>query len=424
MTGTGCVYDDTAPRWRGGTRQSGRERTDVAVIGAGFTGLSAALHLAELGRAVTVLDRHAPGWGASGRNGGQVNPGLKPDQDAVARRIGGDRGAALVTAAWRAPDLVFDIIARHGIACDAVRGGTLRVASAAREVAGLRRLAAQCQAHGIDTASLLDQDLTASRTGSERYAAALFDRRGGQLNPLAYARGLAVAATDAGATIHGDSPALQLTRTGSGWRITTPDGTLDAGQVLLATNGYTDPLWPGLARSIVPAYSAIIASAPLPDPIHATVLAGREVVYEVGRVTTYYRVDAGGRLLIGGRSRSRDLSGPEAFRFLQRHARRLWPQIARWRWTHGWNGQLAMTTDHLPHLHDPAPGLFACLGYNGRGVAMATLLGREMARLIDGAPKHELLLPSTPVRPIAAHRFWPLGVAWHVASGRLLDLLG
>jgi glycine/D-amino acid oxidase-like deaminating enzyme len=423
MSLAGCVYADTALGFLGGVRQSGRETADIAVIGAGLTGLSAALHLAERGRGVMVLDRHAPGWGASGRNGGQVNPGLKPDPDEVARQVGGARGAALVHAAWRAPDLVFDIIARHRIACDAARGGTLRVARATRDMEALRRLAGQCRDHGIESAGLLDRDATASRIGSDRYRGALFDRRGGQLNPLAYTRGLAHAAIAAGARIMIDSPALSLTRTGAGWRIATPDGTVEAGQVLLASNGYSDALLPALPRSIVPVYSAIVATAPLPDPIRATILEGRESAYELGRITTYYRIDAGGRLLIGGRSRSRDLSGPDSFRFLQNHARRLWPQVASWRWTHGWNGQLAMTADHLPHLHDPAPGLFACLGYNGRGVAMATLLGREMARWIDGAPKQELLIPPTPIRPIRLHRFWKLGVAWHVASGRALDLI-
>lgn len=421
MSGPSPLYAETAPAFDAAPPLQGRQQAAVAVVGAGFTGLSTALHLAEAGIDVVVLDRHAPGWGASGRNGGQVNPGLKPDPDQVEARFGKGVGARLVQAAWAAPELVFELVRRHGIACEAVQGGTLRAAVAERDMAGLRRLAMQCQARDMDVA-LLEADAIAADAGSRRYRGALLDRRGGQLNPLAYARGLAGAARAAGARLHAASPATSLARTAGGWRITTPDGLLDAGQVVLATNGYTDRLWPKLARSIVPVYSAIVASAPLPEALRQSILCSRQVLYELGHVTTYYRIDEAGRLLIGGRSRSRDLDGPRALGFLSRYATRLWPALRGIRWEHGWNGQLAMTTDHYPHLHEPAPGLLACLGYNGRGVAMATLLGRELARRVGGVATEELLLPPTPIRPIPLQAAWPIGVAWQVARGRVLDL--
>lgn len=422
MSGPSPLYAGTAPGLDTLPPLQGSRRTAVAVIGAGFTGLSTALYLAEAGIDVTVLDRHAPGWGASGRNGGQVNPGLKPDPDQVAARFGGATGARLVEAAWAAPELVFDVIRRHAIACDAVQGGTLRAAVAERDMHGLRRLAAQCLARDMDV-TLLDADAIAAQTGTRRYRGALLDRRGGQLNPLAYARGLARAARHTGARLHAASPATRLERSAAGWRIATPAGELQADRVVLATNGYTDRLWPTLARSIVPAYSAIIASAPLPSDLRQTILRDRQVLYELGHVTTYYRIDAAGRLLIGGRSRSRDLAGPRVLRFLARYAVSLWPALRGIPWEHGWNGQLAMTTDHYPHLHEPAAGLLACLGYNGRGVAMATLLGRELARRASGVASENLLLPPVPIRPIPLHAAWPIGVAWQIARGRVLDLV-
>ena len=213
---------------------------------------------------------------------------------------------------------------------------------------------------------------------------------------------------------------VSLTRAGDGWAVATPGGTVTAERVVLATNGYTGGLWPGLARSVVPVFSAIVASAPLPPALAETILDGRGVLYELGEVTTYYRVDGSRRLLVGGRSRSRNLAGPAAFPFLSDYACRLWPAMRGVAWTHGWNGQLAITPDHLPHWHAPAEGVLACLGYNGRGVAMATVMGREVARHLRGAAP---LIPFTPIRPIAMHGLWKLGVAARLAYGRARDRL-
>lgn len=394
---------------------AGQLRVAVAIVGGGYTGLSTALHLAEAGTECVLLEANEPGWGASGRNGGQVNPGLKPDPDAVER----SHGAAAVALAYAAPDDVFALVARLGIDCDAVQGGTYRAARGAADVAGLERLAAQCQRRGMPV-RLLNGAAMAAAAGTGRYRAGLLDPRGGQLNPLGYARGLAAAALRAGAAVHGGSRVVSLTRQGDGWAVATPGGTVLAERVLLATNGYTDALWPGLARSVVPVFSAIVASAPLPPALRDRILAGGAVLYELGEVTTYYRLDPQGRLLMGGRSRSRVLAGPDAFRFLSDYAVRLWPELRGVGWTHGWNGQLAVTRDHTPHLHAPAEGLLCCLGYNGRGVAMATVLGRELARHLRGGA---LPWPATPIRAVPLHRFWRQGVAARIAYGRLRDRL-
>ena len=394
---------------------AGTRRAPVAIVGGGFTGLSAALHLAEAGTEAVVLEAHEPGWGASGRNGGQVNPGLKPDPDTVERAY----GEAVVALSYAAPGDVFALVARLGIDCEAAQGGTYRAAFGAADAARLERLAAQCQRRAMPV-RLLDGAAMAAVAGTGRYRLGLFDPRGGQLNPLGYARGLAAAAMQAGAAVHGGSRVVSLTRQGQSWALATPGGTVLAERVVLATNGYTDRLWPGLARSVVPVFSAIVASAPLPPPLAARILAPGAVLYELGEVTTYYRLDRGGRLLMGGRSRSRALAGPACFRFLSDYAARLWPDLRGIAWTHGWNGQLALTPDHYPHLHAPAAGVLACLGFNGRGVAMATVLGRELAAHLRGGT---LPWPATPIRPIPLHRFWRPGVAARLAYGRVRDRL-
>ncbi|WP_323990016.1 FAD-dependent oxidoreductase [Nguyenibacter sp. L1] len=399
---------------------------DIAVgtvlIGGGITALSAALHLAEAGHDVAVLEANVPGWGASGRNGGQVNPGLKPPPSQVERDFGPERGGRLARAAWNAPDLVFELIARHAIDCAPARGGTLRAATADDQVPALRQLAEECRARGGPVV-WLDRAEIAARTGATHYRAGLLDARGGQVNPLGYARGLAEAAMRRGAGIYGGTRALSVRRIGGCWHVGTRDGSVRAERVVFATNGYADGLWDRLRRSVVPVSSAILATAPLPEAARARILAAREVLYELGEITTYYRIDDAGRLLIGGRSQCGERSGPDAFPFLKRHALRLWPFLSDVAWTHGWNGRVAVTLDHYPHWHEPLPGILACVGYNGRGIAMATLLGREIARRALAAAAEEMLLPPGALRPIACHGAWPIGVSAKILQGRVADAL-
>ncbi len=398
-------------------------RVRVAVIGAGFTGLSSALHLAKRGVEVAVLEAHEPGWGASGRNGGQVNPGLKHEPEEVEKHFGRNLGSRMVALSGSAPQKVFDLVREHQIRCEANQGGTIRAAFSKTSERYVRRATEGWQARGAPV-EWLDPRRMAALTGTGRYRAGALDRRGGSLNPLGYARGLAEAAMRFGAAVHGGTHVTGLARTGAGWAVTTPGGVVSADWVVLATNGYTDDLWPGLRRSVVPVYSGIIATAPLSDAIAARILPQGNVLYEHESITVYYRLDAAKRLLMGGRSHMRSMEGAAAFGDLAAYAKRLWPFLADTAWTHGWNGQLALTTDHYPHLHEPAEGLIACLGYNGRGVAMATAMGGEIARRITGTPAAELDMPASAIKPIAFHALWPMAAKARIAYGRARAALG
>ena len=398
-------------------------RVSVAVVGAGFTGLSAALHLAERGTGVAVLDAGQPGWGASGRNGGQVNPGLKHEPAAVIRDFGPELGRRMIDLSGGAPQLVFDLIERNQIQAEARRGGTVRAAFGAESLRATQAAAAEQIALGAPV-ELLDADGMRRLTGTDRYLGGTIDRRGGSVNPLGYARGLAQAAVNAGAAVHGGTLVQSVRRAGSGWLLRTPGGAIEAERVVLATNGYTDGLWPKLRRGVVPVFSAIAATEPLPDAVAQAILPGRGVVYEIASLTVYYRLDASNRLLMGGRSVSHETSDPAHYRRLVRYARRLFPAIKGARWTHFWNGQLAITPDHYPHLHEPAPGVIAAMGYNGRGVAMATAMGREVARRLLGATEAEMNMPITTLKPIPFHTLWRSAVSARVAYGRMQDWLG
>lgn len=415
------LYADTAIPAHAAPPLAGEIRVDVAIVGGGFTGLSAALHLAEMGARVAVLEANEPGWGASGRNGGQVNPGLKPDPDEVMRDFGADLGGRMVALSYDAPNVVFDLVRRHQIQCEALQSGTIRAAFNARDASGVRETAAQCMARGMPV-EVLDAAGLRAATGTGRYVAGLIDRRGGQVNPLSYARGLARAAAQAGAAIYGGTKVLGLAREAESWRVRTEAGAVRAERVVLATNGYTDGLWPGLEQSVVPLFSGIVASEKLDAALAREIMPGRPVLYELGHITVYYRLDAQNRLLMGGRGRQRDVARPGELGYLVDYAERLWPALRGKNWSHAWSGRIAATADHYPHIHELAPGLLACLGYNGRGVAMASTMGRQIARHLHGGL--ELDMPVTHMKRIALHRFWRLGLAARIAQGRVRDALG
>ncbi|MBT9385986.1 FAD-binding oxidoreductase [Pseudooceanicola sp. CBS1P-1] len=390
----------------------------VAIVGAGFTGLAAALQLARAGIDVVVLEANEPGWGASGRNGGQINPGLKSGPETVSR----DLNAEMMKISQAAADTVFDLVAELGIECDIRRGGTLRAAPTAALVGDLEALTAEAARCGVSYRMLSAAEMAAA-TGSGRYAGGMIDPKGGQLNPLKYALGLAAAARAAGARIHGDTPVLKAEKTMNSWALTTPKGKVTADRVLFATNGYSGPLIPGLRRSLLPVFSSILASKPLPEELRKRILADGQSLFEISAVTTYYRVDAEGRLVFGGRGRMAEAGGPRAFPSLERHAEKLWPGIGKVGWDYGWNGRVALTADHYPHLHQIEQTGYVCLGYNGRGVAMATVMGLQMGALLAQPRTPAPVLPATPITPIAFQPFWPSGVAPTLAWKRLGEAL-
>jgi glycine/D-amino acid oxidase-like deaminating enzyme len=417
------LYADTARPAPATPPLEGDRHASVVVVGGGFTGLSSALHLAAKGVDVVVLEANEPGWGASGRNGGQVNPGLKHDPDQVEADFGPDLGGRMVALSGNAPNVVFDLIQRHQISCSALQSGTLRSAISVSGGGEVRASAEQWIRRG-GPVSVLERNEIGAVTGTDRYRAAMLDRRGGQVNPLGYARGLAQAAMQQGAAVHGGTRVLKAGKTGAGWRLDTARGVVTAEKLILATNGYTDNLWPGLRRSIVPVFSAIAATEPLPDALVRSIMPSRSSLYEIGNITVYYRIGTDNRLLMGGRSVQGDVTAPERLHYLTNYAVRLWPALRGVRWTHGWSGQLAYTPDHYPHIHEPDENVLVCLGYNGRGVAMSSAMGPELARRVMGGKAAAIDMPITTIQEMPFHALWRSGVAARVAYGRIRDMLG
>ena len=396
---------------------AGDSHTEIAIVGGGFTGLSAALHLAEAGHGVVVLEAVQPGWGASGRNGGQVNPGLKLLPEEVETLYGDEQGRPINTMAHGACDLVFDLIHRHAIECDAMRPGYVQGAQSRRGINFLENWVRQWSERGV-TVELLSRRETVELLGTEVYLGAMLDRRGGHIQPLSYARGLARAAMGAGALVHGDSPVLSLGADDGGWKLATSNGSLAAEQVLICTNGYTGDLWPGLATAVVPVPSFVAATEALDEQRLAAILPGRHAVSETRRVQVYYRLDAGGRFVIGARGHWFNAAQVGDVAHVHAEACRLFPALADVKWQFHWGGYTAMTLSHTPKLMKLAPGLHAAMGYNGRGVAMATVMGKQMALAVTGGQPE---MPVEPLSPIPLHRLRQVGLSFRLITGTLLD---
>ena len=262
----------------------GRRETDVAIVGAGFTGCSAALHLALSGTNCIVLDAGQPGIGASGRNGGQVNPGIKKPLHEVQDIWGKDEGEELYRIIGTAPDLVFELVTRFKISCHPVRTGIIQPAYSSSSMKYLEDYG-KTQASLGAPVELLDREATHRMVGSEFYRGGFLDKRAGSVQPLSYCRGLAHAALDSGAEFFGDSPVTEMHRQDGKWLVITPGGSVSAESVLVCTNGYTDlvphtPLIRELSKTVIPFYSYKVATAPLDPELADTIIPGNQVVAE------------------------------------------------------------------------------------------------------------------------------------------------
>jgi len=416
------LWAATAPPALPLPRLKGSLGTEVAVIGAGYTGLSTALHLASAGIECAVIDRHEPGWGASGRNGGQVLPGLRLQRAELRRVFGGERGDRAYETVETAADFLYALVERHGIECDLVRGGSIRLAHTERAMALLRENHAVLVSEGVGS-RLLDAEAVAREVGTRLYVGGRLDPRSGTLHPLKYARGLASAALGAGAALYRRSPATALRRDGERWRVTTDAGEILASSVVIATNGYTDGLWPGLAETMLPLNSFQIATAPLAERERAATLPGGACFSDTRRLILYAQRTRDHRLVLGGRASFTLADRAADYDVLRRVLTGLFPQLSGTRIEYRWVGRVALTRDFIPHLHAPAPGLLIAVGFNGKGVAMTTLMGKIIADHIR-PPAEPPAYPLTDIRPIPFHAFRQPALHLAMYYQTLMDRLG
>jgi len=394
---------------------------DVCIVGAGYAGLSTALHLAERGIEAVVLEAKEPGFGGSGRNGGQVIPGLKFDPDELEAMFGRERGPRLVDFVGSTADVVWELIDKHGMDVPNTRTGWIQSAVSSAAVGPIESRAAQWQKRGAPV-EVLDRRETERYVGHGQYLASWIDRRGGVVQPLAYARGLARAALAAGVAIHGNTPVTGLAREGGKWIARTAQGaTVTADRVVLATNGYTGDLWPQLRQTIIAANSFQIATKPLSDNVRKSILPGGQATSDSRRIGLYYRLDHTGRFLLGGRGTMREPRQAEDWSHIETMMEKMFPQLKGAGIDFRWGGRVALTRDHLTHLHEPAPGLLIDIGCMGRGVALQSALGRAIAAYIASGDPMALPLPPGKVSPLPFHGLNKLYFQAFVTWYRFLD---
>ncbi len=401
--------------------------SDVAVVGGGYTGLSTALHLAQAGRSVIVAEAAEPGWGASGRNGGQVIAGLKANPLELVDAFGPDLGMRIARRMGASAELVFDLVAQHGFKCEARRSGWIQAAHGPTPLRDLIEPRCRQWAELGAGTEMLDREQVASALGSDpsAYVGGFRDPRGGVLQPLSYARALAGAAMQQGVTILANAPVHRLQRDGARWALSVGAHTIRAPQVVLATNAYTgafgDQLQPDLRRTIIPVTSFQMATPPLSGDAARRILPRGEGVTDSRRLLLYFRRDHTGRLLMGGRSPVDDLPTRGDAVPLQAAIARIFPALGRPAVDFVWTGKVAITKDKMPHIHMPEPGLIAFAGCNGRGVAMCTMMGALLSELANGMDPGELDYPVTAPDTFALHEFRKLGIFALSQYYRLLD---
>lgn len=375
-------------------------RADVVIVGGGVTGLSTALHLAERGVSAVVLEAARTGYGGSGRNSGHIIPALGAgDPDALVARLGPDRGERLVSFLRDSAGLTFDLIRRYGIDCDAVQTGWAMPAHRPSRLRDLERRYDEWSRRQARV-SLLDAAETESLLGSRAYSGALLMHTGGHVNPLALARGLAKAAIGQGARVFTGSPALSVSRTAEGWRVATPAGAVTAERLVVATNAYTGALIPALARTLVRIINYQVSTHPMPDDVAARVLPSDVAASDTRRDLYPFRKDRWNRLVTGA-TLALPLNMDARIRpWIAERIGNVFPQIEDRRLEYVWNGRIAMTPNRLPKVQEIGPGAITSIAYNGRGMAIGTAMGRELADWVDGKPADSLGLPKIEIEPI------------------------
>ncbi|WP_337267786.1 NAD(P)/FAD-dependent oxidoreductase [Oryzifoliimicrobium ureilyticus] len=392
---------------------------DVVIVGAGYTGLSAALHLAEAGVKTAVLEATAIGFGGAGRNVGLINAGMWVMPDDLPGVLGPVYGERLLDLLGNAPRLVMEIIERHGIDCELTRNGTLHLAVGDKGLKEIEDRARQWQARGAPVV-LLDAAETERRVGSRSYTGALLDKRAGTLQPLAYARGLAKSALAAGAAIFTASPVTEAIRKDRHWQVATPKGHVTAQWVIVATDAYSTGPWERVRTEQVHLPYFNLATQPLSDNLRRSILPGLEGAWDTKEVLSSFRLDKAGRLVFGSVGALRNSGKMIHPAWAKRAMHKLFPQLGDTNFDYQWYGKIGMTVDALPRFHRFDQNVIGFSGYNGRGIAPGTVFGRTLAEHILGQ-RLEGDLP-LPVSDVNEPAFRTLKEIWYEAGAQIAHM--
>jgi glycine/D-amino acid oxidase-like deaminating enzyme len=360
------------------------DQVDVAIIGSGYTGLNAARVLAKTGASVAVLERHNIGWGASSRNGGMATPGIKRPLKQIYQAYGRDYAHQFWQASLDAIDLIDQLVHEEGIDCHWQRNGHIALAAKASHFEAQKQTSQWLKEEfGHETTLVAPGDLH-SEIGSDAYFGGLADNYSGGLQPAQYVFGLARAAAKYGVCLCENADVQRIERLPTRFLVHTSAGSVNAGEVLVATNGYTDRLVPALKPKIFPVGSYIIVTAPLPADQQQRLSPQGRMFYTTQNFLHYFRLTPDGRMLWGGRNNlSINLDPQESARRLRASMRHTFPELADVPITYTWTGQLGLTFDLMPHI-GRVDGIHYAFGYCGHGLSIATYVGTEVGKLLAG----------------------------------------
>jgi glycine/D-amino acid oxidase-like deaminating enzyme len=416
-----CLWTETSPLRRF-PASALPATTDVAVVGGGYTGLSAARTLAQRGIDVTVLEQHTMGWGASGRNGGFVLPGYKTDMTELYRRLGDERAGRMFRLTLDAIAFLEQVISEEEISCDFARCGAVTLAAKPSHLGSLERSRRFLRERLGYATELVDASDLAREIGSTRYHGGLVDPGGRSLHPAKYVGGLALAARRAGARLLEYTRVTGVHRVSHGFEIATNTGTIRAREVLAATNGYTPAALPAFRRRVIPIGSYQIATAQLPPGLARQLVPRGRVFSDTKHLLYYFRLSPDGRMVFGGRASFTPTGIRRSAAILEAGMREVFPELSGTRVEFAWSGKVAYPVDHLPHAGQLG-GMHYAMGYCGHGVALATYLGSRMAEVIAG--RGEIPdLGTTGFRPIPLYNGVPWFLPFVGGYYRVRDWLG
>jgi glycine/D-amino acid oxidase-like deaminating enzyme len=380
----------------------------VAIVGAGYAGLSAALELHAQGLDCVVLDANEPGFGGSSRNGGMVSGGVNVGKRYMAKPMSPEEAAPFLQDGADALSLIENLITRERIECHWKMAGYFLGAWSKSHYAGFAKKVETINAYAQAEAYLVPRERQREEIGSDYYHGGMVIQRYGQLHPALYFKGLLDLCMKRGIPIASKTPVTKLTEAGGKWQVTTPRGTVTAGDVIVATNGYTGDVTPQFKRRVVPVGSYIIATEELDPAVAASLSPKGRSFADTRRVLTYYRMSPDGRRLIfGGRAKFGHTDPVETASILYGFMTDRFPQLKGCRITHAWTGNVAFTLDEMPHM-GKFDNLHYALGCNGSGVAMMTYLGHETARKIAGKVNRVNAFdrPEFPDHPLYSGNTW------------------
>ena len=401
---------------------AGATTADVCVVGGGYTGLSAALHLAGRGYSVVLLEARRVGWGASGRNGGQLGTGQRRDEDELEARFGPGPARQLFELGLEARRLTRELVATHRIDCDLTAGQIVCAAKPAHEADLRQRAGKLAREYGYPDQEVLSAAAMRRLVDSPLYHGGILDRGAAHLHPLNYALGLARAAVAAGVRIHEHSTVTGFAGDGP-VRVTTAGGEVTARHLVLGCNGYLGGLAPGIASRIMPINNYLVATAPLGD-LGPRLIADPACVHDTLFVVNYFRHAPEGPMVVaGGETYTRRFPAAIAA-FVRGPLLRVFPRLAGVPIQYAWGGTLAITMNRLPHFGRLGPAVWFAQGYSGHGIAMATLAGKLIAEAMAGTVERFDVFARLPPPPFPGGTLlrWPgqvLGMLWFALRDRL-----